>query len=301
MKKLFLSLFFIFNFFTENKGFSRNSNVRSVVRQEKSEAKVLFRFTNSFIGLIRSDNACYANVSLQLLINSPRFYELLLNKKRLVDEGNYLLSLLKPFYSDYVNGNCNKQLRIDLIRYIMSFNGQDSVLNFGNFSSPNIFMDFFFKKLVPGSENFSLNENLKLFGINVLSDQDDADAVILHVNGNHYVIKFRVDQDLWVLIDEDIVYYNLNNGQIDKMYNEMVLPVFFVKYNQLDEYLPLYEPIDSIITDIRTLNILYLNNIFIIWDLAVLLKEPNADIGPVGRELILEALMPYVYLFTKID
>ena len=301
MKNILLLFLLIFNFFVVNKSICGNSRALPV-RQE--EAEVLFQFTNPFVGLTGSDNTCYANASLQLFMHSPRFYEFLLNKGNLVDNSNYILNLLMPFYSDYVeSGTCNENVRLNLIEYIMNFNGRDRELNFGNFSSPNTFMDLLLKKLVPGIENFSLIENLRLFGMNVLRNQDGADAVILHVNGNHYVIKFRVGNDLWVLIDEEEVYELLTDEQINDLYGRMT-SVFFVKYDQLDEYRPLYEPIETILDDKAVLNILHRNDMFIILDLAVLLKNPTfklSGIGDVRGDRITEALLPYLQLFTKID
>ncbi|MFH1461780.1 MAG: hypothetical protein ABIF12_02440 [bacterium] len=300
MKKILFLFLLIFGFFTINTSFCGNSNVRPV---QQEELDVLFEFTNPFVGLTRSDNTCYANASLQLFMHSPRFYEFLLNKARLIDNDNYLLLLLKPLYSDYVeSASCNESARIDLIRYIMSFNGQEPELNFGNFSSPNTFMDLFLKKLVPGIENLSLTENLKLFGMNVLRNQNYADAVILHVNGNHYVIKLRVANDLWVLIDEETVYDPLTDEQIIDIYSRNVIPVFFVKYDKSDMYLPLYEPIQDIISDTATLNILHKNNMFIVFDLGVFLRDPifkMSGIGEIRRDKIVQALFPYIPLFEN--
>jgi hypothetical protein len=190
-----------------------------------------------FVGFNSSDNTCYANASLQLLINAPGFGRFLENEDRILDEESFVLSQLRRLFNAYTCDEpyCSNEARLNLIQTVMGFNDVarefESVgksIEFGRFSSPNIFFELLFKKFIVDRENFSLKDNLQLFGVKLLRNEFDADAVILHVNDNHYAIKFKV-KDVWTLIDENQVIPNITLEQIDCKYSSVV-PVFSVKH-----------------------------------------------------------------------
>lgn len=211
--------------------------------EEEFESDELVRFNDpedlsmKFVGFKSSYNTCYANVSLQLLINAPGFGHFLYDQNSSLAKKTYILSELKKLYDAYFCDfpYCPDSTRLNVIRGVITCNKaikrslpKDQDIKFGKSSTPDIFLKLLFKTLIYSSNSDSLIDIFRFFNIAISNGEEDADAVILHVNGNHFVIKIKV-RDSWTLIDEIDVIPNITLEFINKKYSNIII-FLSVKY-----------------------------------------------------------------------
>lgn len=217
-----------------------SNDMRSLSRQEDSCAtnfveNDFIKRPMEFVGFKDSYNTCYANASLQLLMNAPGFGRFLNRLDDFSQKEPFIVSELKKLYNAYTCDTpyCSDDARLNIIKAAINSStiknkGAFSYIEFGKPSSSDIFIVLLVNKLLSDLhydslsklKKTSLYQKLKLFDI-ILDEEEYADAVILHVNGNHFIIKFRVDRNHWTVIDGERIIHKINSEEIERIYSNI--------------------------------------------------------------------------------